>query len=118
MRAISIKGGPLVFYRNDNIVSSSVYDRGLTAQIETVDSDSLAAVLAAERADVLVMDIEGAEIDLLAKTDLTSLREIIVELHPHIVGEEETDAMVASICGQGFSEVARIHKNIHFSRQI
>jgi FkbM family methyltransferase len=117
MRAMSIDGEPLVFYRNDNVVSSSVYDRGLTAQMETVESDALAAVLLSERADVLVMDIEGAEIDLLTHTDLTCLREIIVELHPHIVGEEVTEAMLASIRSQGFREVGRIHKNIHLSRQ-
>lgn len=116
LRAVTLDGAPITFYRNDNVVSSSIYDRGLKAQTITVESDPIDRVLADEGADVLVMDVEGAEIDLLGRTNLTGLREIIVELHPHIVGEAATEAMIAGICAQGFVDAGRIHKNIRLSR--
>ncbi len=117
LRAVTSDGAPVSFYRNDNIVSSSVLDRGLAAQKVVVPSDALVTVLAEEGADVLVMDIEGAEIDLLSATDLTGLREIIVETHPHIVGAAATQAMVDAILAQGFTETGRVHKNIRLSRR-
>jgi FkbM family methyltransferase len=117
LRAVTSDGAPISFYRNDNVISSSVYDRGLEAQKITVQSDALAQVLAEERADVLVMDVEGAELDLLTQADLSGLREIIVELHPHIVGEAPTQAMIEAICARGFQETGRIHKNIRLSRR-
>jgi FkbM family methyltransferase len=116
LRAVTSDGAPISFFRDDNVISSSVFDRGLNATKVFVESDPLDRVLAEERADVLVMDVEGAEIDLLTRANLISLREIIVELHPHIVGEAAVEAMIVSICAQGFRETGRIHKNIRLSR--
>ncbi len=116
LRAVTVDGAPISFFRNENVVSSSIYDRGLTAQKVTVESVPINQVLAEDRATVLVMDVEGAEIDLLRAADLSGLREIIVELHPHIVGEEATRAMIDDICARGFIDAGRIHKNIRLSR--
>ncbi len=116
LRAVTVDGTPISFFRNENVVSSSIYDRGLAAQKVTVESEPIDRVLAEEQATVLVMDVEGAEIDLLDRADLSGLREIIVELHPHIVGDTATEAMIASICAQGFADTGRIHKNIRLSR--
>ena len=116
LRAVTTDGAPISFFRNDNIVSSSIYDRGLAAQKVDVESDPIDRVLAEEQANVLVMDVEGAEISLLQAADLSHLREIIVELHPHVVGDAATDAMIASICARGFAETGRMHKNIRLSR--
>ncbi len=116
LRAVTVDGTPISFFRNENVVSSSIYDRGLAAQKVTVESEPINRVLAEEQATVLVMDVEGAEIDLLGRADLSGLREIIVELHPHIVGDTATEAMIASICAQGFADTGRIHKNIRLSR--
>lgn len=116
LRAVTVDGAPVNFFRNENVVSSSIYDRGLEARQVTVQSDPIDTVLAGERATVLVMDVEGAEIALLRAADLSGLREIIVELHPHIVGEDATQAMIDSICARGFVAAGRIHKNIRLSR--
>ena len=118
MRAVTVDGAPITFFRNDNVISSSIYDRGLKAQQIVIESDPLDRVLAEESANVLVMDVEGAEIALLSQADLSGLREIIVELHPHIVGDAATVAMIASICARGFREAARLQKNIRLSRLV
>ncbi|NBZ89562.1 FkbM family methyltransferase [Stagnihabitans tardus] len=116
LRAVTVDGAPISFYRNENIVSSSVYDRGLEAEKVTVESEALDAVLEAEQATVLVIDVEGAELALLACEGVGRLREIIVETHPHIVGEAETAAMVAGLQARGFKVTGRIHKNLRLSR--
>ena len=116
LRAVTVDGLPISFYQNENVVSSSIYDRGLEAEKTTVESDPIDQVLADERATVLVMDVEGAEIDLLRAADLSGLREIIVELHPHIVGEEATRAMIDDVCARGFVDAGRIRKNVRLSR--
>ncbi|MCB6178831.1 FkbM family methyltransferase [Rhodobacter sp. Har01] len=116
LRAVTVDGAPISFFRNENVVSSSIYDRGLQAQKVTVESDAIDRVLKDEQATVLVMDVEGAEIDLLQAANLSGLREIIVELHPHIVGEAATRAMIDSVCARGFRDAGRIHKNIRLSR--
>ncbi len=116
LRAISADGAPLRFFRNDNIVSSSVHDRGLDAQEITVPSDRIDAALAGHRATVLVMDIEGAETAILPAADLSGLREMIIELHPHIVGDAATEALIGAMKDRGFAETGRQHKNIRLSR--
>lgn len=116
LRAVTVDGSPISFYRNANVVSSSIYDRGLEAEQVTVESEPIDGVLAQERATVLVMDVEGAEIALLKSADLSGLREIIVELHPHIVGEEATEAMLDDLRAKGFVDAGRIHKNIRLTR--
>ena len=35
------------------------------------------------------MDVEGAEIELLANSKLNGVVQMIVELHPHITGDEK-----------------------------
>lgn len=117
MRAISSDGAPLRFFRNENIVSSSVHDRGLAAQEIVVPSDRIDDALTEHRATVLVMDIEGAENAILPAADLSGLREMIIELHPHIVGEEPTEMLIRSLKDRGFTETGRRHKNIRLTRK-
>lgn len=116
LKAVTVDGAPVSFYRNDNIVSSSIYDRGLQAEKVLVQSEAINRVLEAEAATVLVIDVEGAELALLACDGVQHLREIIVETHPHIVGEAETAAMVAGLVAWGFRETGRIHKNLRLTR--
>lgn len=117
LKAVTPDGKPVTFFRNANVVSSSVYDRGVQAQRITVESDPLNQILAEHRATVLVIDVEGAELDLMRTADLSGVREIIVELHPHIVGESATEAMIAGICARGFTLTDQMHKNIRLTRR-
>ena len=110
MRAVTVDGGPLTFYQNENIVSSSTIERKLEQREITIDSDPIAEVIGRHRPDVIVMNVEGAEIDLLTAPDLSGVRAIVVETHPHIVGAEATDAMLAHLHAQGFETRAFRHK--------
>jgi FkbM family methyltransferase len=54
------------------------------------------------RANVLICDIEGGEIDLLSEADLSAIRLIIIETHYWAVGELPTDKMISRLIAQGF----------------
>jgi FkbM family methyltransferase len=58
--------------------------------------------IAVHRANVLICDIEGAEVELLLESDLTSIRKIIIETHYGWVGERETDEMMRKLILDGF----------------
>jgi FkbM family methyltransferase len=116
MRAVTADGQPIRFFRNDNIISSSVYDRKMDAQEVVVESDAFGAVIADFNPDVLIMDVEGAEVDLFQSVDLGRIRHIVVELHPHIVGEDKIAAVVARLKGQGFAVRQQDRKTSHFER--
>ncbi|WP_413867543.1 FkbM family methyltransferase [Albidovulum sp.] len=117
LKAVTTDGAPIRFFRNANVVSSSIHDRGLDAEVVGVESEPIDRVLAEERASVLVIDVEGAEIGLLACEGVARLREIIVETHSHIVGESATEAMIANLMSRGFVETGRIHKNVRLTRR-
>jgi hypothetical protein len=59
--------------------------------------------IAAHKANVLICDIEGGEVELLADADLTGIRLIIMETHYWAAGEAATDAMIRNLILQGFS---------------
>lgn len=59
--------------------------------------------IAAHRANVLICDIEGGEVDLLTEADLSGIRLIILESHYWATGEAPADAMVRKLILDGFS---------------
>jgi len=117
LKAITVDGGPISFFRNENFVSSSLYDRKLAAEKIEVASDAIDVALKARQATIIVMDVEGAEIDILPAADLSGVREIIVEVHPHIVGEAAVQTMLDSLRAKGFERRLRQHKTEWLSRK-
>ena len=49
---------------------------------------------------VLVMDIEGGEIDLLSTLDLSTCRHVVIELHPRVYGLEGVDRCIQALSEQ------------------
>jgi FkbM family methyltransferase len=116
MRAMTRDGRPLTFYRNDNIVSSSTSERSGFAEAMTVESDALEAVIAEHRPDVVIMDIEGAEIELLTHSALAGVSHVVAEIHPHITGEAAVGGMLDALQRLGFALRSQAHKTVHLSR--
>lgn len=116
MRAVTADGQPISFFKSDNIVSSSLYDRQRQDEKITVESSAFADVLETHDPQALIMDIEGAEVDILASGDLKNVAHVIVELHPHIVGEEKTNGLIRGLERRGFAVRRRIHKTVYFMR--
>lgn len=59
------------------------------------------------RPDVLICDIEGAEVDVLSAADLTGLRSAIVELHPQWIGSTGVAAVFDAFSRAGMTYCAK-----------
>lgn len=115
MRAVTVDGAPIAFFKSDNIISSSLYDRKRDDKQIIVESEALSDVLAKHDPAALIMDVEGAEIQLLA-VDLKNVADIIVELHPHIVGEDAIAALISNLKDRGYVMLSNNRKTSHFAR--
>jgi hypothetical protein len=62
------------------------------------------------------MDVEGSETELLARADLSIVTSIIVEMHPHIVGQQEIDKLLAKLKTDGFVINDQRHKTFLLQR--
>lgn len=102
VRAMAKVAGPIGFYINDNIFSSSLIERERTA-LNQVEADAMSAVLSEFQPNVLVIDVEGAELDLLPEIIGSGVQKIIAELHPHIVGEEAINGLLGQLHQAGFT---------------
>ncbi|KPQ15239.1 MAG: methyltransferase, FkbM family [Rhodobacteraceae bacterium HLUCCO18] len=116
LKAITPDGARVIFHQADNVLSSSVHERREACRSVTVESDSLAAVLEEFSPDVLVMDVEGAETQLLSSAPLDGIRAIVLELHPHIVGEEAIARLEAHLEASAFKKVAEDRKTVLLER--
>lgn len=116
MRAVTLDGQTVSFYRNDNIISSSTLERDQKAEKIVVESDPIDVAINDHRATVVIMDVEGAETELLARASLADVKLIIVEVHPHITGDEPVTAMREALTTKGFALVDQAHKTLVFSR--
>jgi FkbM family methyltransferase len=115
MRAVTSDGRPVSLYRSDNIVSSSLVERSGFAEEIVVDSDPFDEVIAQHRPTAVIMDVEGAEVELLANSSLCGVRHIIVEVHPHITGEVEIATMLEAVREKGFTLRSQAHKTLQLS---
>jgi FkbM family methyltransferase len=116
IKLVTKDGRAVTFFVNDNIMSSSCFDRNMGTP-RTLPSDALDQVLAEWKPTALVMDVEGAEIEMLTASQLPGIRKVILEIHPHIVGEEPTHAMLEHLRGVGLIERERIQKSILLQRE-
>ena len=109
-RAVAVESGTATFHVGDAVVSSGLRDNGNVAERITVPCDAMADVVQEFRPTAVVMDCEGAEIDLLPAADLGGVRKILLEIHPRSIGREATDGLVRHLEDAGFRCIAREDK--------
>ena len=114
MRAVTSDGRDLPFFRSSNVVSSSVVDRNLAGDRIVVESLAINDLIDEHRPSVVIMDVEGSEVDLLSTADLSRVRILIAEMHPHIVGKEKITMLVGDIETKGFRLADVCHKTCLF----
>ena len=114
-KAITAREREATFFVSDNIISSSLHERK-EARAQTVLADPLDEVIAEWKPTALVMDVEGAETTLLPSSKLTGVTKIILELHPHIVGEPAITTLKKYLQELGFREERAVHKSSLFTR--
>lgn len=110
-KAITADGGSITFFRTGNIISSSLIERDLSEAI-TVGSDRLSDAIAEFQPTILLMDAEGAELELLPAADLSSLRALVIETHAKITGAASVANLKAHLEAQGFRIAEDVNNNI------
>lgn len=87
-------------------LNASPDDPSLVGVVQ-VPSYCLESQIEQHRANVLICDIEGGEIELLMQADLTGIGLIVLETHPWSVGEEATAALIGRLTETGFAVESR-----------
>lgn len=116
MKAMTVDGRPLSFHQSDNIISSSSYDRNLPGTKVEVRSHVFSEILTQVSPDVLIMDVEGGEDELLRVPEVAKAKHILVELHPHIIGEVKVEELKDILRSRGFLPGESDRKTFHFYR--
>lgn len=116
MSAVTADGRDIQFHRQENVLSSSIFDRDLGAEEISVRSVSINDALKVSQANTLIMDVEGAEEEILPAADLSNVKTAIIELHPHIIGADKVADLVALLEGQGLGLKETRHKTYLFAR--
>lgn len=94
------------YLRKDFWASSSIVPAADDSDLlctEHVPQIDINRVLKAHEPSVLVMDIEGGEIDLLPTLDLSCCRHIVIELHPKNYKLTGTAECFETLCNKGFT---------------
>jgi FkbM family methyltransferase len=116
MGAVAASAGTVTFHQNDNLLSSSRIERKLAGKAISVEANSMSELLEAHDANIIIMDVEGSETELLASADLSKVASIIVEMHPHIVGEDEISKLMGKLKSEGFTVKDQRHKTYLLQR--
>ncbi len=100
-KALLDRDGFVTLNVHDNPLSSSTHEREDTQPIQ-VAGDDIAFVCNAFRPTVLLLDIEGAEVEVVERAPLEDIRAVIVELHPHLIGDRALTKLYRRMFDAGF----------------
>lgn len=95
----------ITFHIHNSFLGSSVYKVGKpeNPKIE-IPTVAWTQVKADFRPDVIIMDIEGAELDFLTHADLDGIRAVVFEAHPNRYGQEGLAACLAALRSKGMRQ--------------
>lgn len=91
------------YVRKDLWMSSMDKDQGPYEHEILLASANIDDFIAAQNINVLVMDIEGAERDLLQKADLQGVERIFLELHDHLYGLAGIRDITQALAEKGYA---------------
>jgi len=105
-QAIAYDSDKVTFTPSLDFCGNSV-DRNVSTEVEvTVPATQLSRILEDEQFQkyALICDIEGQEYELVMR-EAEAIRKaevVIMEIHPHIIGEQETGALISRLENLGF----------------
>jgi FkbM family methyltransferase len=105
-KAITAHGQRVTFHIADNIWSSSIIDRSLERTVE-VDSEAIEHVISAFAPTVVVMDVEGAELEIIEASQFIGVRVLIFETHLMLIGALGIGKIQRHLRSLGFTEQAQ-----------
>lgn len=99
----------LTFHVRSSFLGSSLLenDKRPTTPVE-VPTASFADVMEEFEPDILIMDIEGGELDFLEHADLDGIRAVVIEFHPDLYGKEGAVRCKDYLRAAGFRKVEEV----------
>jgi FkbM family methyltransferase len=93
----------MTFHVHNSFLGSSLVDndKRKTTPVE-VDTVAFDEVLEEFKPDVLIMDIEGGELEFLTHANLRGIRAVVIEFHPGVYGKEGTGVCKDALRSAGF----------------
>lgn len=98
----AMEDGEIDFHIAPDFVMSSAVKAGKNAKTMRLPKADVQRLVHETNPSVLIMDIEGAEIDILNRLDLSPLRRIVVEFHPTITSAEVITDTILHLVAEGF----------------
>jgi FkbM family methyltransferase len=100
--AAKMNGDRVPFYLRTDFWSSSMepHSRPFAREV-SLPSFGIGSLIAELQPTIIVCDIEGGEDGLFDDADLTSVRAIVMELHPKVYGEPQRDRILAVLAAKG-----------------
>lgn len=109
-RAISVSSAERELFIEPNILSTGFINRG-HGKVTVVKCDAIGDVVQEFRPNCLVLDVEGAEIDLLPAAPLGGVNKIILETHARIVGDAAIRGLDIHLQSQGFTRFEALRQD-------
>ncbi|MBL0358833.1 MAG: FkbM family methyltransferase [Chitinophagaceae bacterium] len=85
-----------------DVWASSVITKSATSRVVLKNQLKANDIIAAHQPTFLIIDIEGAEQDLLPTLDLANVKKLQIEFHPLVYGDETMKKLMAIIESKGF----------------
>lgn len=94
--------GEVDFFSGDHFIGSSLHRTGEHSDRRSVHCHAIAPLFERFAFNCLIIDVEGAEHELLDVLPLAGVDKLCIELHPHIIGPEKVTRVVARLLEAGF----------------
>lgn len=107
------RSGEQTFYVNKNFISSSTvpknsYDKPIQVPVKSFNEEAYRI-----NPTFLILDIEGGEYELLKFADLHTIKKIVIEVHPNVIGQKKVDFVMSKLKTAGFY----VNEKLSFSRE-
>jgi len=104
--------GATTFYIEPSFWSSSTHRRSEAAEAIDVPNVDINQEINRVNPSFLIVDIEGGEAEFIEQINFNDnmIQTVIIELHPHVIGNEKCSQIVAFLIKAGFSIVFNLSK--------
>ena len=109
--------GHRTFHVTERFSRSSIFDTDRRGTPIEVPVKSFNAEIGRIRPTVLVVDIQGAEVELFEYAEIGTVETLLVEIHIDLLGDDGVEALRGRLGGMGFDEIGRAGQSFLYVRR-
>lgn len=102
------------FFVEDSFWSSSTVKRSDEAKVIKVKTRDINDILVNTQSNFIIIDIEGGEKELIYKINFDLIDKLLIEIHPHVIGNTQATKIIAYLFEKGFELDFVLSKGIVF----